>query len=355
MKFFFTILLILTLAGSLCAEPVKIGIITSLTGPAAKKGQNLLEGVKLAEAEINQTEKLLKLIVEDDATQAKNLASAFAKLATVDKVNGVIGGTWDFLAETAFPLSDQYKIPFITPTNPIEILSDTFKKSSYAFTNGLTLAAEKDAMRSLLKAKKIHSMGLAYVNVPYGTSHARLGRELAKELGIEVILDEEISYEGFNSDIKNIALKTSSKKPDLVFLITNYEGTDLFARELFNLKTSPILLTTQALDEAFRLSKNSRLYRNAFGIYPKILSSKFIEAFTSKFNHPPRDYAGSGYDALMFMYSALQLKELTREQGSVNYLGVTGKHSTPSPSGLLAKGSAVVMTTSTGEFKKYKF
>lgn len=224
------------------AEVIKVGVIASLTGPAAKDGQGLLEGIKLAESELNAPKKQINLIIEDDNSKANNVASAFAKLATIDKVDFVIGGTWDFLAETAFPLSDQYKVPFITPNNPVEILSDTFKKSKFSFTNGLSLEAEEKVLNDFLIYKKVKSIALAYVDVPYGISHADLAKDLASKLGINIVLDEKINYEAFIDSIKNIALKARLIKPDLVFLITNYEGTDIFHREINHLKLNQLLL-----------------------------------------------------------------------------------------------------------------
>ncbi|MEZ4754430.1 MAG: ABC transporter substrate-binding protein [Bdellovibrionota bacterium] len=346
-KYFLYYLLFLTSTIQISsAEQIKIGIISSLTGPAAKIGQNWLDGAKFAEHELDGK---VKLIIEDDGTQAKNLVSAFAKLATVDKVDGIIGGTWDFLAESAFPLANQYKTPFITPTNPVEILSDRFKSSRFAYTNGLTLEAEKTEIRKLLKGKNIKSLGLAYVNVPYGTSHADLLRDLAQELKIKITGDYSISYENFAEDIKNSALKFSKLKPEFIFIVTNYEGTEIFAREIIKLKYSPSVLVTQSLGEAYELNKSPTLFKNFFGVYPKILASDFNSRFELTFKRKPKVFAGAGYDAVMFMAKALETGELARERNDIKYNGVTGTHSLPSRDGLLVRNVAEVMKLENGD------
>jgi ABC-type branched-subunit amino acid transport system substrate-binding protein len=92
----------------------KLGAIVSLTGDAARNGRNWLEGAQLAIDELQAEGRQISLVVEDDGTVPARVATSFVKLATVDRVGGIIGGTWDFLAETAYPLAKQYRVPFIT-------------------------------------------------------------------------------------------------------------------------------------------------------------------------------------------------------------------------------------------------
>ena len=38
--------------------------------------------------------------------------SAFQKLTSIDHVDGIIGGLWDFVAQPLFPLTEENKIAF---------------------------------------------------------------------------------------------------------------------------------------------------------------------------------------------------------------------------------------------------
>ena len=335
--------------------PLKLGAIVSLSGPAAKNGENWLEGARLALDDLRREGHKVDLVVEDDETVTTKAATAFVKLATIDRAGGVIGGTWDFLAEAVCPLAKRYAVPFVTPTNPKEILSAAASKNPWVFTNAPGLEAERTAIRRFLKKQGVKRMSLVYIEVPYGTLHARLMGELAAELGISIVSDSQVTYEGFRETIAVAALKTSQKRPDLVFIVLNYEGVDLLLRELERMKFSPLVLMTHTLDEAFAFGKSPARYRKSYGIYPQIASRSFVEKFVSKYKRPPYDYAATGYDAVAFMAKALMagIKPASSEASFV-YEGVSGRHSLPPHGRSLVESPASIMyVNQSGELEAY--
>ncbi len=332
----------------------KIGIIASLTGAAAANGENWFSGAKLAEEDLKNEGSNCELVVEDDQTTPVKVASAFAKLATVDKVKGVVGGTWDFLAETAYPYSQRYQIPFITPTNPIEVLSPQAKDNPWIYVNGLSLAAEKGVIRDFLVTKKIKSLALVYINVPFGTLHADLLKELAKELKIEVTVEQLITYESFADTLKLGALSVKNKKPDLVFIVSNYEGIDIFLRELERFHSSPFVLMTHTLKEAFDFAKAPTRYRKAYGVFPAFNKEDFSARYEKRFGHPPYGYTAAGYDAVMFLCQALKDGyPFDNPTHPFEYNGISGQHFLPASSREIVRSKAVIMTTENGVFEPW--
>ena len=77
------------------AQPVEIGILSPLTGPAAGTGQAQQRGFELALEEINAAGGVLgeplEIIIEDTQADAATALAAFEKLMTEDEV-GFIGG-----------------------------------------------------------------------------------------------------------------------------------------------------------------------------------------------------------------------------------------------------------------------
>mgnify|MGYP005700136941 FL=1 len=108
-KFFSRIILTLFLLTAINVfadtKKIKIGAIASLTGPAAEQGKNWVDGATLAVKALEKQGISIEFIVEDDASKPAQVHTAFNKLVSIDQVQGVIGGTWDFLAEAANPLS----------------------------------------------------------------------------------------------------------------------------------------------------------------------------------------------------------------------------------------------------------
>src|SRR5262245_8748203 len=79
------------LPGGASAQIVKIGVINSVTGPEAPIGENLTNGIKLAQEDLAKQGTKVELISEDDTGKPQIAMSAMEKLATRDGVAGVVG------------------------------------------------------------------------------------------------------------------------------------------------------------------------------------------------------------------------------------------------------------------------
>jgi branched-chain amino acid transport system substrate-binding protein len=77
------------------AEPLKIGMVASLTGPAAEVGRYAIQGAKLAAEEVNKTGGVLgrpiELVIEDNQTTNPGVVLAFSKLAGDKDIPAFIG------------------------------------------------------------------------------------------------------------------------------------------------------------------------------------------------------------------------------------------------------------------------
>ena len=102
-------------------NPIKIGAILSQTGFAASFGESAKNAVQLAVEDINKSGGIdgrpVVVYYEDDHTDAKEAVSAFQKLTSIDHVDAIMGGLFDFAAQPLFPLADTNKIAFVSPDN----------------------------------------------------------------------------------------------------------------------------------------------------------------------------------------------------------------------------------------------
>lgn len=334
------------------AQEIRIGAIASLTGQAAEQGKNWLNGARLAEDELVKEGVHLVLKVEDDATSPGRAVSAFRKMESFDRVQTILGGTWDFLFESIVPLATSSKIPFLTMTNPVEILSKEALASEYVFTNALSLAATEASMRNFVVGTHPQTVAILAPTFPFTTAHADMAQKLCKQHGIMVLLRQDFSYDDFFQSLKVLATKVSQAKVDAVFIFVGSQGLDPFLQSLYQMKATPLILTTQHLDAAFDATSNKEAYKRAFAIYPRILDAQFSERYRTKFGSEPRVYSAEGYDALMFAARVLQ-KNFSLSDRSVKfeYKGVTGTYTLPVTSRQLGKIGAAVMTTRNGKFE----
>ena len=112
-----TVCLALIAAGSamFAQEEIVIGEYASLTGGSASFGQSSHKGTALAIDEINAAGgvlgKKLKLVTEDDQSQAGQPATIVRKLISQDKAVAVLGEVASSKSLEAAPICQQNKIP----------------------------------------------------------------------------------------------------------------------------------------------------------------------------------------------------------------------------------------------------
>lgn len=334
------------------AEDVRIGAIASLTGQAGEQGKNWLNGVRLAEEELKKQGVPVVLTVEDDASTPAKSVSAFRKLHDFNHVEIVLGGTWDFLAEALVPLITSAKIPFITMTNPIEILSKEAQASAYVFTNALSLQATEVAMKKFLDEQKPRSVAILTPSFPFTTAHAALAEKLSQDRGIKVAFSKTFSYDDYFQTIKVLATKVVRSKADLVFIFVSSQALDPFITTLKQQGGSPTILTSQHLDAAFAMTSDKSAYKKTYAVYPKVVDSDFSRRYRERFHEEPRVYSAEGYDAMMFAALSKAAKaELVGGTTPFEYKGATGEYTLPVQNHQLGKISAQIMTTRQGKFE----
>jgi branched-chain amino acid transport system substrate-binding protein len=80
------------------AEPLKIGMVSPLTGPAAEVGRYQTQGAKLAAEEVNKAGGVLgrpiELVIEDSQSTNPGSVLAFSKLAGDKDIPAFIGPTF---------------------------------------------------------------------------------------------------------------------------------------------------------------------------------------------------------------------------------------------------------------------
>jgi ABC-type branched-subunit amino acid transport system substrate-binding protein len=101
-------------SGSATQSPIKIGLISPLTGPEGFIGQAGLKGVQVAADYINANGGILgrqiKLISADTGGDAVDAVPALRKLINIDQVDLIIGPT-SIEAQAVLPILQQSKIP----------------------------------------------------------------------------------------------------------------------------------------------------------------------------------------------------------------------------------------------------
>jgi len=148
----------LTLAAA--AEPLKIGLIASITGPGASEGKEAVDGAMLAAAQANTRGKVVDVLRMDDASQSKYTVSIFRRLADEHKVLAIVGPTLFTGALSVDPVAGEVKMPTLS----LELNASGAKNLlRLGTTEGHLIEAARAFAAESLKARKVAALGFADV------------------------------------------------------------------------------------------------------------------------------------------------------------------------------------------------
>ena len=203
--------LFLLSGAALAAETIKVGHLADLTGPTGDVGKPYAEGVQAYKQYANSqggiNGKLIDMQMFDYAYNKDKAINQYKKY----KEDGVVAiegwGTGDTEALTGFVSAD--KIPYISASYSAHLTDP--KKAPYNF---FAAADYTTALRAGLlyikenwKEKRAPKIVFIYPNVPYGIAPIKGGKEYAKELGFEVLSDENVDLKAIEANSQLLSVK----------------------------------------------------------------------------------------------------------------------------------------------------
>jgi len=183
--------LVLGAFGAIAAEPIKIGSVLSVTGPAAFLGDPELKTLQLYVDDINKKGGVigrpLQLVHYDDGSDA-NKANGFAKrLLEDDKVDILVGGTTTGSTMSMVPLAEKSGTPFISLAGAVVII-EPVKKQVFKTPHTDRMAAEK--VFEDMKKRGITKVALLSETSGFGASGKKETEAVAAKYGITLVANE---------------------------------------------------------------------------------------------------------------------------------------------------------------------
>jgi branched-chain amino acid transport system substrate-binding protein len=219
--------IILALAAALPAqaqEPIKIGLITALSGQSARAGEAITRGLQVAIDEINAKGGLLKRKLElvrrdDEATPAKGVIAA-RELVFKEKVAVLFGGLDTPVSIAIVPIVNEAKLPFMGPWAAGTPITRNGSKDNYVFrVSAVDEIVDKAMLQYAQKTFNAKNCGMILVNNPWGESNekglsAALAAKNMKPAGIE-------KFEGNDIDVVPQLSRLKAAGADCLFLVGN--------------------------------------------------------------------------------------------------------------------------------------
>ncbi len=323
-----TLAIILTLPlSALATQKVKIGFVNSITGPEAPIGENLSNGVTLALEDLKKQGIEVELVKEDDTGKPQISMSAMEKLATRDKVIGVVGPYSSACANAIAKVAEKYQVPLLVPVASKDEIS--MQNLKWLFRLSATTTDYADILINMAtKLGKQHTMAIINENTDFGTSAAQAARKVAAKKGIKVVFQE--SYSKGSPDYRSTLTKIKALKPDLVFMVSYVADAILLMRQSREIGLQPhAFLGAGAGFSVAQFAKEKAISNNVFSSTqwtPDVNwpgAKEFGKRYKARFGKEPTYHASTAYESMMIMAETAAKAGGSREK--VRELLKTGK------------------------------
>lgn len=328
------------------ADPIKIGSVLSVTGPAAFLGDPELKTLQLYIEKINKEGgvlgRQLQLVHYDDGTDASK-ANGFAKrLIDDDKVDIIVGGTVTGSTMSMIPLVEKAEIPFISLAGAVVIV-EPVKKWVFKTPHTDRMAAEK--VFEDMKKRNLTKVALFSETSGFGASGKKETEAMAAKMGITLVANE--TYGPKDTDmtpqltkIKNAAgvqavfvfglgqgpALVNKNYKQLGITLPLYHAHGVASEEFIKLSAGAaegVRLPAAALLVAGRLPQNDP---------QKAVTVLYTQAYVGRYKEDVSTFGGHAYDGLMIAVDAIKRAGSTDKakvrnaiEATKGYIGTGGK------------------------------
>lgn len=300
------------LLASLCApaQEVRIGLLTTLTGPLAPLGQHVRDGFHLAVEE--EGGKLgampTKVIVEDDQLRPDVAVQLATKLAERDRIHILTGVIFSNVAMAVLKPAVENKVFFVSPNaGPSQLAGK--QCSPWFYATAWQNDQPHEAMGAHLQASGVKKVYLVAPNYNAGKDALRGFKSAYKG---EVVGE---SYPGMNQlDFAAEISQIRAARPDAVYVFLSGGMGVNFTKQYAQAKLVGQIpmysaftidaITLPAVGEAAVGTFQSNLWNADL---PLPANRKFVAAFQKKYGYLPSNYAAQSYDAARLIGAALKL------------------------------------------------
>ena len=240
--------------GDVQGEPIKIGYIGALSGETALWGQAGLNGMLLAEKDINEAGGILgrpvKVVAYDGKGEPLDSVNALNKLIDQDKVVAVLGTNFSSCNIPMASIADSKKVPVIATaaSSPLVTVDESGKLHPYSFRIGFTDPFQGRVIASyaynVLNIK--NAAVLTNIADAYSTGITEYLLEEYTRLGGNIVARENAS--SGDNDFRAQLSKIKDAKPEAIFLPWIYKDVALIVKQARDLGIDAVFIGADGWD-----------------------------------------------------------------------------------------------------------
>ncbi|WP_143197995.1 ABC transporter substrate-binding protein [Bradyrhizobium sp. AS23.2] len=301
-------------------DPVRIPVITALTGPVAVLGQDAQKGTELAQEAINKAGGIggrpVSFQIVDTQGRPDVVRREMERLTRLEKMPLVVGCEISAGTASAAQFAESAQVPLV---NLLSVSADILERGyKWYFAEQITGDDEAAAALGYLSAVAPgqdlsgKSFALLYEDSPRGAGTATRIRKLLGEKGLKVV--SENSYNRADRNLLALMRKVQDSKPDILIWANYAEDAVAGLKAMKQLDFYPYVLGIGAglgdprLPELVDPDLIQKVHvSNVDYFSPDIARAKALrEAFQARYKLDPSSYAGACYAGLLTLKEPLE-------------------------------------------------
>ncbi len=354
-------------------EPLIIGGIFSITGPASYLGEPERNTLEMMAAELNAKGGLkgqpVKAVIYDDEGDVTKARLHAEKLLQKDNALAIIGPSLTHTSMAVLPITQKDKVPLISCAAGIAITSPA-KERPWVFKTAQTDAMAVSRIYQYLKKIKLTKVAIFTVSTGFGISGKEQLTKQASEYGIEVVAQEVFGEK--DTDMTPQLTKIRGTAAQAVICWGTGPAPALVAKNMKQLGlTIPLVQSHGAASKKFiELAGDAGdgiiMPAGKLVIYPllpdtdpqKAVCQEYDKKYQAKFNAPASSFGGYAYDAFRMLTKAMETAGKNQQkirdnlEQTKNFVGVSGMFNmSPEDHNGLSPAAFVMVKIEKGSFK----
>ncbi|UBU15908.1 ABC transporter substrate-binding protein [Nonomuraea gerenzanensis] len=299
------------------ADPIKVGLIVSLTGNYTPLGSEDKKAVELAVEQVNAQGGLLgrkvELITRDDKTAPDQGIVAYNQIK--GEIDALIGPVFSNSALAVEPLAQRDMMPYLSLA-PAQEQVEPIK--SYIFVTPALSSMYAERYLQYIQAEGIKTIAVAWDSKSaYSVSGHKSMVELAPKYGVTIAVDEP--YETTTSDFSAMFTHVRDSKAEaLVFWGSGAPGVTAAKQYVASGLKTPLFLTASQASklwlEPMGAQAEGMTVQSAIGVVgdhlpdgkQKQVIDQMATPYEQKHGYPPPQFAQDGYSASLLLFEAIR-------------------------------------------------
>lgn len=207
-------LLLSAACAALAQAEVKVGVITSSTGPIALVGLPQKNSVPLLPTQAGDQQ--VKYIALDDGSDPTATVKALKKLISEENVDAIIGPSGSPNAMGVIQFAAEAGVPLLAPVGTAAVVLPMNEQKKWVFKTTQNDDLIAKALVDNMVAKGVKTLGFIGTADPYGENWSKVMGAMAAEHGIKVVANERFQRQ--DTSVTGQSLKVLSARPDAVLV-----------------------------------------------------------------------------------------------------------------------------------------